>query len=342
MSANNQVTKYIQGLYQYLGDKYCFLSGAFVIDDTNQTLFNLLYSNPKKHLFESLGSHLLYNQHKLKPKDTEYYLYETKFEKPIQISCKCEDNTIDSREFRSMKWYKFSENNRHFIYLKIESAPTISLQHGYEAFKTYALHKSNKSCREPRREDCKTKCLYTSDKAPNYDKIIFNTSDEREINETYTRKGDEMFIPNDADEYILQNLDVSDPLFSYNDNNTINGLRSNRRKMQKLGAQKAINLELEPELPPQAPASKEAEPLPVAEPELPPQAPASEEAEPLPAAEPEPELPPPPYTAPNLGGKRKSKTLKKHKKSTRSKKLKQGKTSSLSKKSNKKNTSRHK
>ena len=326
MTANNQVTKYIQGLYQYLGDKYCFLSGAFVIDDTNQNLFNLLYSNPKKHLFESLGSHLLYNQHKLKPKDTEYYLYETKFEKPIQISCKCEDedNTIDSREFRSMKWYKFSENNRHFIYLKIESAPTISLQHGYEAFKTYALHKSNKSCREPRREDCKTKCLYTSDTAPNYDKIIYNTSDEREINETYTRKGDEMFIPNHADEYILQNLDVSDPLFSYNDNNTINGLRSNRRKMQRQSAQRYIDIKpvAEPDLPP--PTPEDLQPSPLSEPDLPPVAP--EEA------------------SPNLGGKRKAKTSKKHKKSTRSNKSKQNKRSSQSKKykkSKKTKTAKH-
>lgn len=340
MSANVQVTKYIQGLYQYLGDKYCFLSGAFIIDDTNQTLFNLLYSNPKKHLFESLGSHLLYNQHKLKPKDTEYYLYETKFEKPIQINCKCEDNTIDSREFRSMKWYKFSENNRYFIYLKIESAPTISLQHGYEAFKTYALHKSNKSCREPRREDCKTKCLYTSDKGPNYDKIIFNTSDEREINETYTRKGDERFIPNDAHEYILQNLDVSEPLFSYNENNTINGLRGNKRKMQKLGAQRTIDIEpaSEPELPPPV-SDDDAQPLPP---------PAQEEALPLipPAPEVTQPLQPvaPEESSPNAGGKRKAQTVKKYNKLTRSKKSKQNKRSTQSKKykkSKKTKTAKH-
>lgn len=328
MPANNTVTKYIQDIYQYLGDKYCFLSGAFVIEDTNQNLFNLLNSNPKTHLFESLGSHLLYNQHKLKPKDAEYYLYETKLGKTIQISCKCEDNTIDSREFRSIKWYKFSENNKHFIYLKVESAPTISLQHGYEAFKTYALRKSTKSCREPRREDCKKQCLYVSDKSPNYDKIIFNTSDEREITDTYARKGDEMFIPNDVNEYILQNIDTSDPLFAYNDNNTITGLHGYKRKMQRHNAQPNIDIEptTEPELPP--PAPEDVQPSPV-----------SEDIEPSPVSEAQPL--PEPASEPNTGGKRKSRTLKKHKRSTRSKKYKQNKKSTKSKKSKKTKTVKH-
>lgn len=338
MRANIHVTKYIQNLYQYLGDKYCFLSGAFVIEDTNQTLFKFLYSNPKFHLLERLGSHLLYNQHKVKPKDPEYYLYETTLEKPIQLSCKCENNTIDSRDFRSMKWYKFSENNKHFIYLKIESAQTISAQHAYEAFKTYALRKSNTSCREPRREDCKTHCLYASEKAPNYDYLVFNPTDKREINETYTRKGDEMYIPNDINEYLLQNLDASEPLFSYNDDNTVNILRGYKRKMQKLGAQRTIDIEptSEPELPPPAPeedAQILPEPAPVVEEAqpLPPPAPVSEEAQPL----------PPPASEPNTGGKRKSRTLKMHKRSTRSKKSKQNKKSTKSKKSKKTKTVKH-
>ena len=336
MRANIQVTKYIQNLYQYLGDKYCFLSGAFVIEDTNQTLFKFLYSNPKNPL-KILSSHLKYNQHKQKPKDPEYLLYETIFEKPIQIDCNCEiDNTVESRQFRSMKWYKFVENNKYFLYLKIEDYPTVSGAHLMNAIQRYKLHKSNVSCREPRREDCEkggTTCKYTEQQGPNYDKFIFNTSNERVINETYTRKGDEMFIPNDINEYILGNLDVSESLFSYNDN-TITLLRNYRPKLQKIGAQKTIDTEEEPELSGAPAREEETQPLPTpvseeAQP-LPPPAPVSEEAQPL----------PPPASEPNTGGKRKSKTLKNHKRSTRSKKSKQNKKSTRSKKSKKSKTSK--
>lgn len=345
MRANIQVTKYIHNLYQYLGDKYCFLSGAFVIEDTNQNLFNFLYSNPKKPL-KILSSHLKYNQHKQYPKDDHYYLYETVFEKPTQIDCNCEiDNTIESRQFRSMKWYKFVENNKHFLYLKIEDYPTVSGAHLMNAIQRYKLHKSNVSCREPRREDCEkggTVCKYTQQQGPNYDKFIFNTSNERVINETYTRKGDEMFIPNDINEYILGNLDVSESLFSYNDN-TITLLRNYRPKMQKISAQKIIDTEdaSEPELS-GAPAPDETQPLPPPVPEetqpLPEPAPVSEEAQPLPPPAPVPEETQPlpePAPEPNTGGKRKSRTLKKHKRSTRSKKSKQNKKSTKSKKSKK-------
>ena len=343
MSANDQVTKYIQGLYQYLGDKYCFLSGAFVIDDTNQRLFKLLYSNPKTPLGGLLSSHLKFNQHKVKPKDPEYFLYETRFKAPIKISCKCKDNPNDiaSREFRSMKWYKFLENNKHFVYLKIEDYRTVSVEHGINAVSRYIFHHSNASCREDRREDCEkggTVCKYAQTKGPNYNKVIFNTSDERDVTETYTRKGDEMFIPNDVNEYILQNVETSDPLFLYNDNNTITGLHGYKRKMERQSAQRNIDIEPESVSEPvsesvSVPVS-ESEPVsePVSEPELPP--PTPEDLQPSPLSE--PDLLPPAsdkkYNALNLGGKRKSKTVRKHKKSTRSNKSKQNKRSTQSKK----------
>ena len=145
-----------------------------------------------------------------------------------------------------------------------------------------------------------------------------------------------MFIPNDINEYILGNLDVldvSESLFSYNDN-TITLLRNYRPKLQKIGAQKTIDTEEEPELSGAPAREEETQPLPTpvseeAQP-LPPPAPVSEEAQPL----------PPPASEPNTGGKRKSKTLKNHKRSTRSNKSKQNKKSTRSKKSKKSKTSK--
>ena len=160
-----------------------------------------------------------------------------------------------------------------------------------------------------------------------------------------------MYIPNDINEYLLQNLDASKPLFSYNDDNTVNILRGYKRKMQKLGAQRTIDIEptSEPELPPPAPeedAQILPEPAPVVEEAqpLPPPAPVSEEAQPLPPPAPvseEAQPLPPPASELNTGGKRKSRTLKKHKRSTRSKKSKQNKKSTKSKKSKKTKTVKH-
>ena len=76
------ISNYLVGLYRFLGDKYCFLSGSFIIHDPTEDLFNhLLIASPKGRQLEfdmfkshqSLRKKNVINEETNKKDDTTLY-----------------------------------------------------------------------------------------------------------------------------------------------------------------------------------------------------------------------------------------------------------------------------
>jgi hypothetical protein len=124
-----------------------------------------------------------------------------------------------TRPVRNLKWYPFTENDKKFIYLKLEDYPTFTLGHFLDAFKRYGKGKAA-TCIKSRREDCeldKAGCRFGSAnpfESPEY--IIFG-GEKHEIKETYTREGDEFFIPLELNNYLLAHNNNT-LRFEYSDN----------------------------------------------------------------------------------------------------------------------------
>ena len=238
---NNYINNYLEQLYFYLGDQFCFLSGAFVIEDTDDKLLKVLMNTkPQEFTYNIIQSHTTYFQGKKSKTNNNkqfyyddqsgftrttnmYGFYETTLKIPHNIDCKCSNKTSNEtsnkKQIKSMKWYKFEQNNKSFIFLKLEDNPTQSIPHLFDAVKRYGLKKPNVSCRIPRREDCNKEknCQFTDtdpDKiqpGQNYDKIEYNiygspvVMTDAIVPNAYHRKGDEVFIPSIINDYILKN-----------------------------------------------------------------------------------------------------------------------------------------
>lgn len=183
-SSDINFAKYIENITKYLGDKYCFVSGAFVVADPNRELYNLLRpgAGSSAHLNlpgitashralskinpTPLAQNKTFAQSNL-PLTTagdihiDKKMYENKFKNSIIIKCKCplSPDEISKRDFKIVKWYQFvGIDNKIYIYFKLEDHPTLCWAHTREAIKTYTLKKGNKSCVMARREDCKKDC----------------------------------------------------------------------------------------------------------------------------------------------------------------------------------------
>ena len=224
------IYNYLKHLYAYLGNTYCFLSGAFIIQDNDSLFEHLRNTNNKKKRSKILQSHTTYFQGNENP-HPELAFYETILTNKLVVNCSCPDKEEpDTRVIQSIKWYKFINNDISFIYLKPESHPTLDIQHVWEAFNRYGLNNPNTSCRIPRREDCKKDngCIFTGNEAEtskNYNAILYKREGETDysrepIQETYDRKGDEVFIPSTINTYILNNIDESN-IFDYDQNDII-------------------------------------------------------------------------------------------------------------------------
>jgi hypothetical protein len=250
--SNLQICLYVKYLFEYLGDKYCFTSGAFVIHDQNQNLYNILFNSKTTNLtYYGLESHRIYknkNNCEDKKKCDEY---ETIFLNEISIVCKIPNipncNVESTRIFKSCKWYQFKYNNNYFVFLKPEDNPTINISHAIQAITRYTGYKSNISCRNSRREDCsivEKNCRFNpnhnSANFENYDMYydVKNKKFTNIIEIDYGRKGDEVFIMNDINEYILNYIKVisnvitseifmPDRLFEYNPRDNINNNTDN-------------------------------------------------------------------------------------------------------------------
>lgn len=193
---------YLSHLYDYLGYNDCFLSGAFVIDDKDHKLFELLY-NGKRNDLTWFPSHTTFlNKENSNP---EFRLFETVLDYEFTITCSCPDNNKTDRTIRSIKWYKFDQRGKSFIYLKPETHKTKSVKHGLDAFDRYIRGKSNESCRISRREDChKEGCKMDNNRKKTITYTDKNKTTHKDtVVETYDRKGDEVFIPLIINNYIL-------------------------------------------------------------------------------------------------------------------------------------------
>ena len=225
------IYNYLKHLYAYLGDAYCFLSGAFIIQDNDSLFEHLQNTNNKKKRSKILQSHTTYFQGTENP-HPELAFYETILNNKLVVNCSCPDKEEpDTRVIQSIKWYKFIDNDISLIYLKPESSPTITTRHVLEALSRYAIGNPNKSCRIPRREDChkdKTGCIFIGNEAEtskNYNAILYKREGETDysrelIQDSYNRKGDEVFIPSTINTYILNNI-VNSNIFDYDQNDII-------------------------------------------------------------------------------------------------------------------------
>ena len=218
------IKNYIENIMKFLGRKYCFINGAFVIEDNDDNLHELLFSVKNNILSKSIQSHTKYKS----KYDKMYEIHMSDNE--INIKCFCDEHYISfaERKIHNIKWYSFTENSNKFIYLKLESsAKTKSLSHIANATSRYILKNSNTSCVIPRREDCekdKTGCIFNKEhENPFYipNTIILNNESPSEIFETYTRSGDEVFIPTHLSNFVLLNSS-NELLFTHSNNgNTV-------------------------------------------------------------------------------------------------------------------------
>jgi len=224
-----KIKNYIENIYKFLGDKYCFVSGAFVIQDDQQHLLTLLQS-VKNHSLKMLGTAVIYSHTKYKAPGQE--MYEIHFSDKYNFILNCKCTGLDEhiyRPVRNIKWYPFNANGNNYIYLKLENYATKTLGHLLEAKDRYGKGKKI-ACVKSRREDCDKEketgeqCRYkdaeTNKPFESPEKIIINGV-EHIVLETHGRKGDEAFIPQVLNDYLIDNNDMN-LLFNYNaDNNSV-------------------------------------------------------------------------------------------------------------------------
>jgi len=202
-----KISNYLHHLFKFL-DKYCFIKGAFVIEDTEGRLFELLngvtmYTMNLTKLGSRFETHTTYKDtYPLMEIDVRLY--------PIIVECTAEKCKM-VRTFGSFKWYRFTNNGKQFIFIKPERSPTLTLIHGVYAVNRYIL-KSGKQveCIQHRREDCgrDNNCDYTRSLLPyrNFKTVIIRGV-AHQVTETYQRKGDEAFILEKVSHFILDLMD---------------------------------------------------------------------------------------------------------------------------------------
>lgn len=160
--------EYIKNLYNYLGERYCFTSGGFIIGDTNNVLSNLLkfckdvrlrfMGSHKSLLNQSVEVQEVAAEEEIEVFSVRNYVYETYMPGDLSymMSCNCLNGEHDtSRPVTNVKWYQFiGKDHKLYIFLKLEDFPTKTWNHFTQGFSTYVLGKLNESCREARRENC--------------------------------------------------------------------------------------------------------------------------------------------------------------------------------------------
>ena len=114
---------------------------------------------------------------------------------------------------KNIKWYPFKQGLKDYIYFKLEGHPTfiifgiVNFAHAIQYIKRHILGKNEGTCKK-RREDCKSdnKCLSNA-KELNHKKYQLSQTVPVDITESYTRVGDEMFIPLEVSTFFLMNKD---------------------------------------------------------------------------------------------------------------------------------------
>jgi len=202
----NKIIKYFSMLSKYL-DSYCFFSGSFIIQDNNETLYNLLNNN-------TLNVNITTTQYTHRGFWTENYsiFNEISFiPESLIINC----NNL-SQEKKLVKWYRFKKCinscKDKFIFAKLErEAESRSITHMWNYVTKKFIFAPNNEYN--RREDCNKICRYNINTATDYNKPFefYKTTSikyENEYNiiinnEKYERLGDEMFIIEPVSEFII-------------------------------------------------------------------------------------------------------------------------------------------
>jgi hypothetical protein len=226
-----QLRDYIQNLFVYT-TQFCFTSGAFVIEDNDENLFNLLNSNKNLRLGSKSWPFITHEKYMT----NKSYQYEINLPESSWITANCgqgeSDNMKASRVFRNIKWYQFIQSGIKYIYLKPEDFKTISYAHGKNAYDRYIAKTYKDGKRKTRREDCekdKSKCRYDQIQTRPFEMfertVILdaegNPIEEIDNTETYTREGDELFINEPVSVFML-NLQ-NQPFRPHPDTDRING-----------------------------------------------------------------------------------------------------------------------
>jgi hypothetical protein len=221
-----KISKYFDNLFKFL-NKYCFIKGAFVIEDNGDKLYELL-----NDVEDQTDLTVLHLESHTKYKDKEYHLMEMNLEPHyITVNCVPDENCKKSRQYKSFKWYRFHYGGQKFIFVKPEREPTLTFIHGKNSVSRYLLKSAKKEedCLRHRREDCSidNNCDYTiGDQLPyrNFQHVIINDT-TYVVEETYERKGDEAFIIEPVSEFIIDlinNGKIDDIKFRYDfDNNNM-------------------------------------------------------------------------------------------------------------------------
>jgi len=142
----NEIKNFINEFYDivhYLD--LCFDSGSMVFDGAiqfkNINLYDLFdkFKEGKQMPF-FVKTHQQFTE-------LEYsVIYEYDYKNPILENAKCKDkNGIKKiQNKRVIKFYPFTQNNKNFVFVKLETTPSLSWEH-FEHFKEKAIHKAGKA-----------------------------------------------------------------------------------------------------------------------------------------------------------------------------------------------------
>ena len=161
-STHINLNTYFANLHNYLG-KYCFISGAYVIEDNDHYLLKFLMElKPRTVTVKSHTSFMKGNDRPVSI-NNKVVDYNTLYEHDINLMLRCyncygENSLIP---VRNLKWYPFQDeiNKQYYIYAKFEGWPTVNVEHVSRAIDRYILLNpgyKNDHC-PPAREDCTLK-----------------------------------------------------------------------------------------------------------------------------------------------------------------------------------------
>ena len=164
-----------------------------------------------------------------------------------------EQHDTVSRPVRNIKWYPFTDkiDKKRYMYIKLEDSETISIAHLMDMYRRYGPGKALQ-CVKSRREDCfkekatgeicrfdvateKRREKETAFDSPKTITLPDQPKTAIAIKETYDRKGDEMFIPQELNTFLLRNKEAK-VKFTYDDGSehvmvtTQGGGRRSKRK----------------------------------------------------------------------------------------------------------------
>lgn len=236
----NDVNESLSKLFNILDDyDMCFIGGALVIEDPENKIFNLLtydisevdtnhklklsnYTNMIQTLTHSSFSDR-FKPSGITPNNPSFIIPKqkcitdkfkcNKFERKIYIENICKNCVTDNSYVeikQNLLYYPFADlDGKNYLYIKLESYPSISLGHAKAAIDTYVtkskFNSDSKTCK-PRRESAKDleswKNEFKNKDLEFYNKLVSKDMlDDNELKikiEHYNRNirsGNELFIP---------------------------------------------------------------------------------------------------------------------------------------------------